>query len=186
MQLDIIILVILFFGLLDGQRNGFFVEFLSIFGVVVNFYLSEKITPIVMERYNFFQTGEFYIFIYMVIFIGVFFLVGIVIKLLRTLLFGVPRGLIIRLLGGVVGILKALLISIVVLFGFNFASQKYDNLKKYGENSYSMQMLYSLMPMIENNIPLPIKKQIKDWENKKFLDNYLEKLRGSEDENENN
>lgn len=183
MQLDILILVILFFGLLDGQRNGFFVEFLSVFGVVVNFYLSEKITPLVMERYNFLQTGDFYIFVYVAIFIIVFFLVGIVIKLLRALLFGIPRGLIIRLLGGIVGILKGILVSIVILFVFNFASQKYENIRKYGENSYSNQMLYSIMPIIENNIPIPVKKQLKYWENQKFLENYLEKLRGSEDEN---
>lgn len=47
--LDIAILVILIFTILMGIRDGIWVQFFALFGVVVNFFLAKKFTPNVLE-----------------------------------------------------------------------------------------------------------------------------------------
>ncbi|MDP0488158.1 MAG: CvpA family protein, partial [Fusobacterium sp. JB020] len=49
MYLDIAILVIVSLAFIFGIRNGFIVEFMSTFGVVINFIITQKIAPIVIK-----------------------------------------------------------------------------------------------------------------------------------------
>ena len=52
MYLDIIILVVLILAILDGLKNGLFVEFLSVFGLVINFIAARYFTPILIQFLN--------------------------------------------------------------------------------------------------------------------------------------
>ncbi|WP_294657602.1 CvpA family protein [uncultured Fusobacterium sp.] len=52
MYLDIVILVVLVLAILDGLKNGLFVEFLSVFGLIINFVAAKYFTPILMEFLN--------------------------------------------------------------------------------------------------------------------------------------
>ena len=49
MTIDIIITIILFFFLISGFTLGFFVEFISIFGLIGVFLGSSYMTPILVE-----------------------------------------------------------------------------------------------------------------------------------------
>ena len=64
MYLDIVILVVLVLAILDGLKNGLFVEFLSVFGLIINFVAAKYFTPILMEFLKFKVNETNYFIIY--------------------------------------------------------------------------------------------------------------------------
>ena len=50
MYLDILIIVILIFAIIEGLKDGFLLQFFSIFGIFIDFIIAQKFTPIVIEK----------------------------------------------------------------------------------------------------------------------------------------
>ena len=107
MYLDIVILVVLVLAILDGLKNGLFVEFLSVFGLIINFVAAKYFTPILMEFLKFKVNETNYFIIYIIIFWAVYIVMGIFLHFLRNIMDSQNKGFILRILGGLIGSIKS-------------------------------------------------------------------------------
>ena len=95
MYLDMAIGVVILFSLLYGLKNGLFVEFIAIFGVVINFIIAKKYTPAVIDFLNLSKDKDRYFIVYVVTFWAVYIILGIIISLIRGSLNNQGKGIII-------------------------------------------------------------------------------------------
>ena len=123
MYLDIIILVVLILAILDGLKNGLFVEFLSVFGLVINFIAARYFTPILIQFLNLKSNDTNYFIVYIVMFWAVYIVIGLILHFLKNIMEGLTKGFVLRILGGIIGAAKGAVLALVVIFIFNFTSE---------------------------------------------------------------
>ncbi len=176
MYLDIIIGIIIVFSLLYGVRNGLFVVFLAIFGLVVNFIIAKKYTPAVIEFLGLSKDKDRYFVTYIITFWAVYILLGIVIHLVRNILKNQSKGIATRVLGGVIGIAKGVLLSVLILLIYNYSTDMYTSLKKYSKGSYTNEIFLEVVPNIEKYVPEVFQDKIKELKNLELINRYVNKL----------
>ena len=176
MYLDIVILVVLVLAILDGLKNGLFVEFLSVFGLIINFVAAKYFTPILMGFLKFKTNETNYFLVYIVIFWAIYIVMGIFIHFLRNIMEGQSKGFILRILGGVIGAIKGAVLALVIMFIFNFTSDLIPEIKKYGNDSRAAETLLKTAPLIEKYIPKVFKDKLNDIKNEKLIDKYMNKI----------
>lgn len=176
MYLDIVILVVLIFAILDGLKNGLFVEFLSVFGLLINFMAAKHFTPILIEFLNLKTTETNYFVTYIVMFWAVYIGIGIILHFIRNIMDSLTKGFILRFLGGVIGAVKGAILALIVIFIFNFAGDMFPNIRKYGENSRAAETFLKTAPFIEKYIPKVFKDKLDEIKNDKLIDRYMKKV----------
>ena len=168
MYLDIIILVVLILAILDGLKNGLFVEFLSVFGLVINFIAARYFTPILIQFLNLKSNDTNYFIVYIVI--------GLILHFLKNIMEGLTKGFVLRILGGIIGAAKGAVLALVVIFIFNFTSDLLPEIKKYGNNSRAAETMLKVAPLIEEYIPKVFKEKLDAVKNEKLIDKYMNKI----------
>ena len=176
MYLDIVILVVLVLAILDGLKNGLFVEFLSVFGLIINFVAAKYFTPILMEFLKFKVNETNYFIIYIIIFWAVYIVMGIFLHFLRNIMDSQNKGFILRILGGLIGSIKGAILAVVVIFIFNFVSDLIPDVKKYGEKSKAAETMLKVSPLIEKYIPKVFKDKLNEIKNENLIDKYMNKI----------
>lgn len=176
MYLDIVILVVLVLAILDGLKNGLFVEFLSVFGLVINFIAAKYFTPILIEFLNLKSSETNYFIVYIVMFWAVYIVIGIILHFLKNIMEGLTKGFVLRILGGVIGAAKGAVLALVVIFIFNFMSDLIPEIKKYGDKSRAAETLLKTAPLIEEYIPKVFKDKLDEVRNEKLIDRYMNKI----------
>lgn len=176
MYLDIVILVVLILAILDGLKNGLFVEFLSVFSLVINFVVAKYFTPILIEFLNLKSSETNYFIVYIVMFWAVYIIIGIVLHFLKNIMEGLTKGFVLRVLGGVIGTAKGAVLALVVIFIFNFMSDLIPEIKKYGDKSRAAETLLKTAPLIEEYIPKVFKDKLDEVRNEKLIDRYMNKI----------
>lgn len=176
MYLDIVILVVLVLAILDGLKNGLFVEFLSVFGLTINFIVAKYLTPILIEFLKLKSTETNYFLTYIVIFWAVYIVIGIFLHFIRNIMDSLTKGFILRILGGIIGAAKGAVLALVIIFIFNFSTDMFPKLSKYGENSKAVETFLKTSPLIENYIPKVFKDKLDEIKNEKLIDRYMNKI----------
>ncbi len=176
MYLDIVILVVLILAILDGLKNGLFVEFLSVFGLVINFIAARYFTPILIEFLNLKASETNYFIVYIVMFWAVYIIMGLVLHFLKNIMEGLTKGVVLRFLGGLIGAAKGTVLALVVIFIFNFTSDLIPEIKKYGDKSRAAETLLKTAPLIEKYIPKVFKEKLDEVKNEKLIDRYMNKI----------
>nr|WP_307774661.1 CvpA family protein [uncultured Cetobacterium sp.] len=176
MYLDIIIAVILIFAIIEGIRDGFLMQFFSIFGVIIDFILAKKLTPIVIDKLNLAKTDGNYVITYVGVLIVAYLAISIVMFFIGLVLKAQSKGLITRSLGGVFGAVKGVLISIIVLLVFNYASQRYSKLNEYSKDSKVNKVFLEKSYLIEDFVPKEIKSKIGYIKGKELVEKYFNKM----------
>ena len=176
MYLDIAIGVVILFSLLYGFKNGLFVEFIAIFGVVINFIIAKKYTPAVIDFLNLSKDKDRYFIVYVVTFWAVYIILGIIVSLIRNSLNNQGKGLITRLLGGVLGTIKGLFLALIILLIFNYSADIFKGLKKYSAGSYTNKLFLEKAPELEEYIPDVFQAKLKELKNGELVDKYIDKL----------
>ncbi len=176
MYLDIVILVVLVLAILDGLKSGLFVEFLSVFGLVINFIAAKHLTPMLMEFLGLKSSETTYFLTYIGMFWAVYIVIGIFLHFIKNIMEGLTKGFVIRVLGGIIGAIKGAVLALVIIFIFNFSADIFPKIKKYGENSKAAETFLNTAPLIENYIPKVFKDKLNDIKNEKLIDRYLNKI----------
>lgn len=176
MYLDIIILVVLILAILDGLKNGLFVEFLSVFGLVINFIAARYFTPILIQFLNLKSNDTNYFIVYIVMFWAVYIVIGLILHFLKNIMEGLTKGFVLRILGGIIGVAKGAVLALVVIFIFNFTSDLLPEIKKYGNNSRAAETMLKVAPLIEEYIPKVFKEKLDAVKNEKLIDKYMNKI----------
>ena len=176
MYLDIVVLVVLILSILDGLRNGLFVEFLSVFGLIINFLIAKYLTPYVINFLNLKGGTDNYFIIYIIIFWAVYIVVGIFLYYFRNIMLHQSKGLVIRALGAILGAMKGLIIAMIIIFIFDFAVDKFNGLEKYSTGSRSTDIFLKVVPKVEEYMPKEFKDKLNSIKNGKLVDRYINKL----------
>lgn len=176
MYLDIIILIVLFLSILDGLKNGLFVEFLSVFGLAINFIIAKYLTPKVIEFLHLSTNNNSYFITYIIIFWAIYIIVGIFLHCFRNIIEKQNKGLLTRFLGAILGGIKGFVIAIIIIFIFDFSVDKFSGLEKYGKGSHATEIFLKIGSSIEEYIPKAFKDKLNAIKDDKLVDRYINKL----------
>lgn len=175
MYLDIAVLIILVISILFGIKNGFVVEFISTFGVIINFVITQKITPMVLEYIEEY-IGTNYTFTYVIVFIIIFILFSILIHILNIILKKGPVSFLSRVFGGVLSLLKGVVIVLLILLIFNITVENFPKYKKYGKDSIVNTEFLNFSENIDEYMPEVFKQKLREIRDNKTIDKYIDKL----------
>lgn len=176
MYLDIVLAIVLILSLLDGLKNGVFIEFLSLFGIVINFVLAKYLTPKIIDFLNLAKGDNSYVVIYVLIFWAVYIAVGILLHFFRNIVENQQKGFLTRILGAVLGGIKGFVVCMIIIFIFDFSVDKFSSLAKYGEDSKGTKIFLKVTPTIEEYLPKAFKDKINSIKDDRLIDRYLGKL----------
>ncbi|MBC2850671.1 CvpA family protein [Cetobacterium sp. 8H] len=176
MYLDIVVIVILIFAILDGLKEGFLIQFFSIFGIFVDFIIAKKFTPVVIEKLSLNSDKNNYLLTYIGVFIASYLVISVLMFFIGMILKSQSKGFLSRGLGGIFGLVKGLVITIIVLFIFNYSSQKYSTLKKYGTDSKANTFFLEKSIYLEDYLPKELKAELNYTKGKELVEKYFNKM----------
>lgn len=176
MYLDILIAVILIFAIIEGLKDGFLLQFFSIFGIFIDFVIAQKFTPIVIEKLAMSNNESNYLLTYIGVFMASYFVIAILMFFMGVILKNQDKGFLSRMLGGVFGFIKGLIVALIVLFIFNYAAQKYTVLKKYGTDSKANGVFLKETHYIEEYLPKELKSELNYIKGKELVEKYFNKM----------
>lgn len=130
---DIILALLLAYGLIKGLFKGFFVEVASLVGLILGVYgalLFSDLVAALLEPYVDLEENYLAMIAFVITFIGIVVLISLSGKLLTKLASMIMLGWLNRLLGGVFGLLKVVLIAGVLLVAFEGLNQKWNWIEK--------------------------------------------------------
>ena len=130
--LDAIILICLIPALIQGLRKGFISQAISIVSVIVGIWASAKFADIVTQWVSQYITASeqvLKVIAFAIILVGVFFALGLIGRLLESILKFAFLGWVNKLLGVVFSLLKAFLILGLVIIVFNSLNSTFGLLK---------------------------------------------------------
>ena len=150
--LDIIILVLLFFGLFNGLRNGLFVEVASLVALIAGVYgaihFSDFAADFLMGKVDW-NEKTVNITAFIITFVVIVLLIALAGKALTKLADFAALGILNKLLGGIFGLLKMSVILSVVLIIFDSLNKTLPFTDKEDlEDSMLYNPIKSLVPAI--------------------------------------
>ena len=176
MYLDIAIGIIFLVLILLGVKNGFFIEFLSIFGVAASFFISKKFTPTVVEKFASTQMNTQYEFIaYITVFIIGWMLMTLVVHFFKRM-FENEKNPMIRLLGGLIGLGRGLLITGVLLLALNITGDYVEEVRNHLQESKSNGIFLSAVPAVSGFLPPIITEKLNKIKNQEIMNEQLSRL----------
>lgn len=155
MYLDILILIIIAIGILSGLKNGIFTEIISLFGFIINIMITKIYTPVVLKFFKKTDTafGNNYLITYIVTFIAVYLIISMILVFVKKALKNQTKGFFNRMLGGILGFLKAIVVSLIIIIIYSYAINIIPSLEKYSEDSRTIEIFYEIVPSFEQQIP---------------------------------
>lgn len=150
--LDIIILALLLFGLINGFRNGFFVEVASLVALVAGIYgaihFSNYAADFLMDKVDWNEKAV-NITAFAITFIVIVLVIALAGKALTKLADFAALGILNKLLGGIFGLLKMIVILSVVMIIFDSLNKTLPFTDKEDlEDSMLYSPIKSLVPSI--------------------------------------
>lgn len=176
MYLDILIISLLIIYIISGFSIGFFVEFLSTFGLIGNLFLAKYLTPLATKKLEFYVDIENYTVTYAALFILLYFLLLILTSFLNLFFRTQHKGIMNRLGGALMSGVKGVIISLVLIIGFRLLGRHYPEILKYGENSRVIEYGDKILPTVESYLPNQIRKQIEELKTENTVEKYLKKI----------
>ncbi len=176
MYLDILVVAILLITIFKGYLNGFFLETLSFFGVIINIIFSKTLTPILILRFEINPDSPLYSGVYALVFLAVYLVMGLFIMLIKRTLKKAFKGRINTLAGAMLGLLKGILISFVVLLFYTLLSMNIGVLKKYGDGSYSRRTFIYSLPVIREYFPREYGEKLQKLAHSEKIERYLNNI----------
>lgn len=177
MYLDIFVGIVLLVLIFLGIRNGIFVEALSILGVVASFFMSKKLTPIVVDKFLSKKIEAQYEFIaYIAVFIICWMLMTLLVNVLQRVFDGEKKGPLIRLFGGLIGLGRGLLISCILFLALNIIGGYVGEVKGYLKESKANETFLNFVPAISRFLPPIITEQLNKIKNQEIMEDKLSKL----------
>lgn len=176
MYVDIVVLITLILFIISGFSVGFFVQFISIFGLIGNLFLAKYFTPYALKFFKINDKIENEMVAYIFIFIFIYISLLILTSLLNKF-FSVQRKDIFNRLGGVViSLAKGIIICMILISAFEITEKKYPHLKKYSKNSMAISYSEKAMPYIYSYVPDEIKISLEEIRDDKLVDKYIKKF----------
>ena len=178
MYLDILALIILGNFILIGLKRGLIVEFLSVFGIIINLYITHKLTPRLSGIFEKYAISQDEVYNYAITFVLIFIIITICVYIIGTILKKQEISLIFRLLGGVIGFGKGIIILMIGLVFFNTAQPKIKSLKKITRDSLTNEYFLDISKDIEEYIPQSFREKLREVRIKKDIKKQIKEFLG--------
>ncbi|MFK4785784.1 CvpA family protein [Fusobacterium sp. MFO224] len=176
MYLDVAILVIVSLAFIFGIKNGFIVEFMSTFGVVINFIITQKIAPIVIKIAKSYVGEYSYNYVYGITFVVIFMFFSLVIHLLNSFLKRQRISLLSRISGGILSLIKGVLIGFLVILIYNIVLDSFPKISDFGKDSKVNEYFIENSDKINDYIPEIFKEKLMELRDGRLIDKYIDKL----------
>jgi len=174
--LDILVGIILLFTIFRGYSSGFFIGAISLFGIVVNIVIAKLATPKVMGILGISGTDRNHFLFYGLVFLGMYFLTGLLVTLLKSFIKDNMRSGMDIVMGVLLGFVKGVVISFIVLLFYNLVGENFDNLKKYGEGSRTNIIFKRSIPYVRDYFPEKIGEKIESEKHRENVERYLDNI----------
>lgn len=172
MLLDNIVLGILIIFFLIGYKKGVISEFISFSALLFNIVLSKEMTPYIVQKINLGFNNKFYdIFVYVAVFFLTYGVFSIIIKFMLKTVMGKERLFIDKMLGAILGLTKAILITILILLVLTVIS-KFD---VKAAKVLNESKIYGISDKVTESTMLFLPTEIKDMLEKFEYESEIEK-----------
>lgn len=176
MYVDLVVLGILLMYLISGLRMGFFVEFITLFGLIGNFYIAGRLTPTVLGFLEKNMGKDNYLLIYITVFISLYIFLMIFTSILNAFFKSQDKSVLTRLGGGIISGIKGVLVILVLITGYNFMVKRDGEYKKYGEKSIVLERYDGWIHVFYEYIPKEVKFKIDEIKKNRLVDQYIKKI----------
>ncbi|MGL6064604.1 MAG: CvpA family protein [Fusobacteriaceae bacterium] len=176
MYLDIIILLILALFIKSGFTLGFFVQFISIFGLIGNLFLANYLTPLAIQALKIQGKLESEIPVYILIFIAIYICLLVITSILNKFFSKQEKDIFTRLGGVVISLAKGIIVCIVLLSVFGIVVKESSKLEKIAENSKAIAYSEKIIPYISLYLPEGIKIKLEEIRAGKIIDKNIDEI----------
>ncbi len=154
--IDIILGILLIWGMIKGLSKGLFTSLASLVALVVGIYIAVHFSHVAgayLEQYVDWSEGAMKLAAFAVTFILVVILVSLAGKLLTKIADYAALGILNKILGGVFGVLKVAFIASVIIIFVDSLNQNITIIKKETlDNSILYNPVRKLAPMVLPNV----------------------------------
>ncbi|MGL4393400.1 MAG: CvpA family protein [Fusobacteriaceae bacterium] len=176
MYLDIFVLILLLLFMRKGFVIGFFVEFISIFGLIGNFFLARFFLPIILNIFNWDKFVMSKVYLYYII-LGILYLCLIAItSAIGTFFAKQEKPLPIKIMGLVLGIIKGIIFCFILISIFQIISYNKPKLKKYSSESVSVEVFHKVIPYAYSYLPNEVRIKIDEILKNSLVEKYIKKI----------
>lgn len=176
MYLDILLVIIVILGLIDGVRKGFIYQFFSAFSIFLDYVIARNFTPLIMDTLGISTSDASYLMSFIAVFVISYIVLGFVKLALSLILKKENNTLLSKLGGGVLGLAKSLIIVVMILMGYNFLEQHIKSLSNFGKNSQINMMFLEKSESFEEYLPREAKNKITQIREKRVVEKFLNKV----------
>ncbi len=176
MYLDILVGIILLFTVFKGYSSGFFVGAISLFSIVVNVVIAKLATPKVMEILKINGNDGTYFLFYALIFLGLYFLIGLLLAFLKSFIKDSMRSGTDIVMGILLGFLKGVVISFILLLFYNLIGENFHNIRRYGRGSRANVAFKKSIPYVREYFPERIGDRIESKKYRENVERYLDNI----------
>lgn len=177
MFLDILFILILLLFTIIGIKVGFFVEFISVFGLFGNFLIAGYMTPLVIDKIKKYYESASYVRGYVIVFVLLYVILMILTSYINMIFKTREKGVITRITGGFLGFAKGLTLVLVFLTVYLLIETSYPEVKKYSKESYVLKIYEDAVEeKIIEHIPTILKEKTESIREERKIKKYLEKL----------
>ena len=176
MTLDILILIILVGYIISGYRIGFFVEFISTFGLVGNILLAKYLVPKTIDFLEIMIKPEEYTQMYITILIVLYIILMIITSFINKFFKAQKKSQSTQIAGSLVALLKGIIIVFFLITGVKFLGRNYERIEEIYSESRAVQYFDKFLPIMYDYVPSEIQNQIRELKNNEVMNKYLENL----------
>lgn len=176
MYVDIIVVSLLLIYIISGYRMGFFVEFISMFGLIGNFYLAKYMTPITMGLLDLKIEADNYLVVYVAVFISLYLVLMLLTGILNSFFKSQQKGIMTRIGGIIISGIKGGLVILVLLTGYRFLLKKNPKYEKFGEKSVVLANYDEIITTLYDYVPEELKIKIDEVKKSRIVDQYIKKI----------
>jgi len=177
MYIDAFLIGIILISILFGIKKGLIFEFFSLFGILIATLISKKIVNriyAIIKNSSGESTVKF-IIAYVIIFIGVYLILYLILLITKKFFEKVLLGWVDRLGGGIIGLLKGIIISLIIIVILSVVSNFNKDVKKYLKDSYSGKIISEISPKLTKIFPDSMNKKLREFQTDKAIEDLLKK-----------
>ena len=177
MYIDLILALIMILSIGMGIKKGFMFEFFTIFGIFISMLFTRAlINPVSNNLIKVEENSIQYVFVYIIIFLSVYGLLFLVIFLSKKFFETIFLGWVDKVAGGVLGFLKGVLVSTVILVLVVVAAKFNSEVELQLKASFSGKTIEYTAPLFKAFLPKDFGKKFEDYMRNDKMNEIIDKI----------
>lgn len=177
MYIDAFLIGLILISVIFGIKKGLIFEFFSLFGILIATLISKKVVNriYVLIKNGSGESTVKFIVSYVITFIVVYLILYIILLVTKKFFEKVLLGWIDRLGGGIIGLLKGIIIALIIIVILSVISNFNKDVKNYLKDSYSGKIISEISPKLTKIFPDSMNKKLREFQTDKAIEDLLKK-----------